>query len=176
LTVVVIALLAGLPAAVVAVGSAWADEPTGRAGAERILAEIGRDSGLDSSTVRRPAEEARKALERANGARSAGDAVHAEQLEALACEWAMVARDMVRTALVEGDAGALQLALGDATVQAERARALLEEAIARRGRAMAELSKLDAGPYPVKAKAKVSLGAKPSPTSSAARNQTYGGQ
>jgi hypothetical protein len=61
-------------------------------------------------------------------------------------------------------------------VQTERARALLEETIARRGRALAELSKLDAGPYPRKPKPTSQPGTRPSPAGSTARDQTYGAQ
>jgi hypothetical protein len=178
LAIAVVGLVAMIPLGIVAVGSASAEQPVGRAGAERVLAEIGRDSGLDAAIVRGPAEHAKKALERANGARSAGDVRHAEQLEALACEWALVARDMVRTGLAEADAAAVELQLGDATVRAERARALLEEAIARRGRALAELENLDAGPAsanPAKTKTKGPPGAKPAPAGSAGRERTYGG-
>jgi hypothetical protein len=167
-----------IPLGIVAVGSAWAEQPVGRAGAERVLAEIGRDSGLDAAIVRGPAEQAKKALERANGARSAGDVRHAEQLEALACEWALVARDMIRTGQAEADAGGVELQLGDATVRAERARALLEEAIARRGRALAELENLDAGPAPAspaKTKATGPSRGRPAPAGSASGAPTYGG-
>ena len=161
-TIAATALLALLPLAAVAVGTASADQPRTRAEAERILAEIDRDSGQQAALVRRPAEQARKALERATGARSSGDSHHAEQLEALACEWALTARDLVRTVLAEADAGAMQIALGDATVRGERARALLEEAIARRGRALAEMEKIDAGPSQSSAKTKTK-GAAPRP-------------
>jgi hypothetical protein len=176
-----LALLAVIALGIVAVGNASADQPEGRAGVERILAEIDRDSGVDAASLtKRPAEEAKKALDRASGARSAGDVRHAEQLEALARQWALLARDLRRTALAEADAGALDQALGDAAVQAERARALLEEAIARRGRALAELEKLDGGASPAStARAKTKgppAGARPRPADSAGRAQTYGAQ
>jgi hypothetical protein len=113
--------------------------------------------------VRIPVEEARRALERAAGARRSGDIRHAELLEGLAREWAETARDVVRAAAVEADAGALELAAADAGLRAERARALLEESIARRGRAEAELEKLtaDAGPFPTQPPAASSAKAKP---------------
>ncbi|HKQ69060.1 MAG TPA: hypothetical protein VJT73_06965, partial [Polyangiaceae bacterium] len=72
------------------------------------------------------------------------------QLEGLAREWAETARDLARANAAEADAGALSAAAADAGVQAERSRALLEEAIGRRGRAEAELEKLsaDGGLFP----------------------------
>src|SRR5215471_18832845 len=91
------------------------------------------DSGkppLFAGVARIPIDEARRALERAAGARSARDVHHAELLEGLAREWAETARDVLRAAAVEADAGALELAAADAGVRAERARALLEESMA----------------------------------------------
>jgi len=72
----------------------------------------------------------------------------------------------VRAAAVEAEAGALEIAAADAGLQAERVRALLEESIARRGRAEAELEKLtaDAGVFPTK----------PPPASSARPKSTKG--
>ncbi len=149
---------------------AFGEELSDKAVAEQILANLPssqtapferNDAGAPAASerpapgselVRVPVEEARRALERAAGARNARDIHHAELLEGLAREWAETARDVLRAAAVEADAGALELAAADAGVRAERARALLEESIARRGRAEAELEKLtaDAGPLPTK--------------------------
>jgi hypothetical protein len=120
-------------------------------------------SSADTNLVRVPVDEARRALERAGGARRSGDIRHAELLEGLAREWAETARDVLRAAAVEADAGALELAAADAGLRAERARALLEESIARRGRAEAELATLsaDAGPFPTKPPPASSAKAKP---------------
>jgi hypothetical protein len=120
-------------------------------------------SSGEPNVVRVPVEEARRALERAAGARRSGDVRHAELLEGLAREWAETARDVLRAAAVEADAGALELAAADAGLRAERARALLEESIGRRGRAEAELDKLtaDAGPFPTKPAPASSAKAKP---------------
>lgn len=81
---------------------------------------------------------ARKALERAHGARSSGDTSHAKQLDGLALEWAETARDLLRAADAEQAATAVADKAREATLQVERARALLEETQARRGRAEAE--------------------------------------
>jgi hypothetical protein len=143
-------ILAGLPAA-----------PP--ASAPRPEADAGAASPSEPSVVRLPVEEARRALDRAAGARRSGDIRHAEQLEGLAREWAETARDTLRAAAVEADAGALELAAAEAGLRAERARALLEESIARRGRAEAELEKLtlDAGVIPTRPPPASSAKAKP---------------
>ena len=99
-----------------------------------------------------PVEQAKSALERAASARRAGDVQHAEMLEGLAREWAETARDLARTVQVETTATAEESAAAQALLRAERARALLEEAISRRGRAESELERLSAsaGPFPPK--------------------------
>mgnify|MGYP000553032247 CR=1 FL=1 len=86
-------------------------------------------------------EKAKAALERAYGARKAGDAAHAHMLEGLALEWAETARDLVRAAAAEQAAGSASDKARESAVRVERARALLEETQARRGRADAELEK-----------------------------------
>jgi hypothetical protein len=145
---------------------AFGEPPSDRAVAEQILAQLAPAasataaaapaasaspaSSSDRALTQAPLDEAKRALERASGARRSGDVRHAEQLEGLAREWAETARDVVRAAAVEADAGALEVAAADAGLRAERARALLEESISRRGRAEAELDKLtsDGGLFP----------------------------
>jgi len=139
----------GIPLASSALGEPASDKVV----TEQILATIETAGSSSAGAITRaPVEEAKRALERASGARRSGDLHHAELLEGLAREWAETARDLVRAASVEGDAGALELAAAEAGVQAERARSLLEEAVARRGRGEAELERLsaDAGPFPTK--------------------------
>jgi hypothetical protein len=91
-----------------------------------------------------PSSEARRALERARGARAAGDVRHAELLEGLAREWAETARDVLRAVEVEREASGLESTAADVATRAQRARALLEEDLARRGRAEAELARVSA--------------------------------
>lgn len=131
--------------------SALAQPASDKATVEQILATAG-SSSADAALLKAPLDEARKALGRADGARRAGDIAHAEMLEGLAREWAETARDLARAASIEADAGALETSASQASLKAERARALLEEAISRRGRAEAELEKLSAsaGPFPPK--------------------------
>jgi hypothetical protein len=92
---------------------------------------------LVASTI----EHAQESLERAHGARAAGDAAHANMLEGLALEWAESARDLLHAASAEQAAASAADKAREAAVRAERARALLEETQARRGRADAELEK-----------------------------------
>lgn len=87
---------------------------------------------------------AKKALERAHGARASGDVPHARVLDGLALEWAETARDLLRAAETEQSAAAVAEKAKEASTQAERARALLEETQARRGRAEAELERATA--------------------------------
>ena len=132
--------------------SALADQVlTDKGVAEQIWAGA-TSSSAAAALLRAPLEEAKKALDRARGARQSGDVSHAELLEGLAREWAEIARDLQRAASIEADAGALESSAAQAALRAERARALLEEAISRRGRAEAELEKLSAGagPFPPK--------------------------
>jgi hypothetical protein len=94
-----------------------------------------------------PVLAAKRALERADSARLAKDLKQAELLEGLAREWAETARDLVIATKAEAEANQVETRAAQVGVQAERQRALLEEAIARRGRAEAELGRIapDAG-------------------------------
>ena len=162
----------------VALGSSALAEPTSdKAIAEQILATAG-SSSAEAALLKTPVDEAKKALDRARGARQAGDLPHAELLEGLAREWAETARDLARAAAMEADAGALASAASEATQRAERARMLLEEAISRRGRAEAELEKLsaDAGPFPPKPPPTAApKGKAPKPRSAPASSAGQGG-
>lgn len=91
-----------------------------------------------------PVRRARKALERAHGARASGDTAHAKMLDGVALEWAETARDLIRAADAEAAATRTATAAKEVAGKAERARALLEETQARRGRAEAELQRLEA--------------------------------
>jgi hypothetical protein len=154
----VLAVALGFPALRLALGEPRSDKEV----AEQILASMAVGAPASSNAAppassdqliaRNPIEEARRALDRSAGARRSGDIRHAELLEGLAREYAETARDVVRAAQLEADAGALEMAAADAGLRAERARALLEESIARRGRAEAELGKLsaDGGLFPTK--------------------------
>lgn len=118
-------------------GSAMARADGDRAETERVIAAVEQDAAAPAA--RDALASSRRALERAQGARDAGDAHHAEQLEALARLWAETARDVLAAAKAEGDAATLQQKVDTTRAQADRQRALVEETISRRGRAEAEL-------------------------------------
>lgn len=93
-----------------------------------------------------PLENAAALLERADDARSAGDHQHAAMLEAVALEWAESGRDLVRAAEAEAEADELAKRAVEVEERLVRARALLEQTVARRGRARARLEELEATP------------------------------
>lgn len=121
--------------------------PGDGATAQGILRDLEAKAAKDADTakvVAEPIKSAKRALERAHGARTAGDEAHARMLDGLALEWAEAARELDRAAAAERVATATSQKANDVRTQAERARALLEETQARRGRAAAELQKAEA--------------------------------
>lgn len=115
--------------------------------AEAILKEIdarAAKSERAAKLVKEPVEKAKKALERAHGARAAGDPGHAAVLDALALEWTETARDLDRAAASEEVAAASAAKARETAAKVERARTLLEETQARRARAAAELERVEA--------------------------------
>lgn len=86
---------------------------------------------------------AKKMLDKATQLRSLNDAARAEMAEDVALEWAETARDLVAAVEDERAADDEGKAAITAATKAERARQLLEEAIARRGRLQAALDALE---------------------------------
>lgn len=117
--------------------------PGDGATAEQILKKLAADAKI-AAVVAEPVKQAKKALERAHGARTAGDTTHARLLDALALEWAHTAEKLAQAAKSEESAVAAQKQAQDAATQLERARTLLEETQARKGRAEAELARAEA--------------------------------
>jgi hypothetical protein len=111
--------------------------------AKDALPSVPATDGRAAKIVAEPVKKAREALERARGARSSGDAKHAADLDGLALEWAEMARDLLRAAGAEDAASAAQKKAQALETQVERARTLLEETQARRGRAAAELERVE---------------------------------
>lgn len=87
---------------------------------------------------------ARKALERASSARKSGDHAHGSQLEALALELSAAAEDLLRTHTAEATAKSAEQKAIDLETRVVRARALVEQAAARRGRASERLRAVEA--------------------------------
>lgn len=93
--------------------------------------------------ARDPIRRAQDALRRGEEARAAGDEHHGQMLEALALEWAGMAEALVRAAEMEAKVAELQRQAAEAETKSIRAKALLEETAARRGRARAKLEQLE---------------------------------
>lgn len=121
--------------------------PGDGATAEQIVKDIEARAARDpksAKVVEAPLASAKKALERAHGARTAGDPAHARMLDGLALEWAETARELERAAAAEDTAQSSAKVARDVATQVERARTLLEETQSRKGRAAAELEKAEA--------------------------------
>lgn len=110
------------------------DQPAAATGPAKSAAKI----------VAEPVAQAKRALQRAHGARAAGDATNARRLDAVALEWAETARTLLRAAAAESAAVEEAKRAREVETKLDRARALLEETQARRGRAAAELERIEA--------------------------------
>lgn len=124
--------------------------------AQGIIRELEAKATKDAEAAKviaEPIKSAKRALERAHGARTSGDQAHGKMLEALALEWAEAARTLDRAAAAERAATAVSRKAHEVLTRAERARALLEETQARRGRAAAELIKVEADAKDAKSRA-----------------------
>lgn len=99
--------------------------------------------GRLAATLARPLANARHALERAAGARAAGDRARANLLDALALEWAETARDLERAVQVESEAERKASEAEALRVQAERTRALVAELVAQKQQLQLELQKVE---------------------------------
>jgi len=96
-----------------------------------------------------PLARARHALERADGARSAGDHEHGALLEALAREWAEGSGDLLRTTAAETEANEQHRRASEAESKARRAHTLIEETVARRARAAETLKAMEGAGVPL---------------------------
>jgi hypothetical protein len=136
--------------------AAHAAGPDPAAEAQSLLTKL--DAPGTRSLVQAPVAKAKAAQQRAQNARGAGDLQHATELDALALTWAQVADDLVRTAEGEKKLAEVQKAVADLEQKAVRTQALIEQTIARRGRAELNLKN---APPPTGPTSK-SEGAKPS--------------
>ena len=118
--------------------------PGDGATAEQLLKKLETLDPKLAAVLVEPVKHAKKALERAHGARTAGDTANARLLDALALEWAKTAEMLTRAAKSEEGASTAQKQARDAATQLERGRTLLEETQARKGRTEAELARVEA--------------------------------
>jgi hypothetical protein len=125
------------PDAKAATPAAEGDEAARGADASRARADVA------AKVVAEPVEQAKRALARAHGARAAGDAAHARRLDALALEWAETAQVLLRASAAEAAAIETARRAREVGTRLDRARTLLEETQARRGRAAAELERVE---------------------------------
>ncbi len=112
--------------------------------AEALLATLSKEpqAQLAADYTRR----ARKALERAATASAQQQAARATLLESLALRLATSARDLLRAIALETQAGQLEAQLAEAQKKTIRARALIEETLARKNRAQAHLTEVESQP------------------------------
>jgi colicin import membrane protein len=114
-----------------------------RAAAEAELAKLEASPearALAKDSIRR----SRHALDRARRARSAGDHRHGAELEALADELVQTGKDLVITAKAEQALAELETRRRELEARTVRARALVEQTVARRGRAAEQLARIQA--------------------------------
>jgi len=137
--------------------------PDPAAEAQRLVTLL--DAPATRTIVADPLAKAKAAQQRAQGARGSGDLHHATELDALALTWAQVADDLVRTAAAEKQLSELQKQVTDLEQKAIRTQALIEQTIARRGRAEQNLTNAETGKPAAKAgAAKPAAGKEPAPT------------
>ncbi|MEI9950965.1 MAG: hypothetical protein WDO74_18810 [Pseudomonadota bacterium] len=152
--------------------AAHAAGPDPAAEAQSLLAKL--DGPETRSLVQAPVAKAKAAQQRAQSARGAGDLQHATELDALALTWAHVADDLVRTAESEKKLADTQKAVADLEQKAVRTQALIEQTIARRGRAEQNLKNLapaasSASAKPSKDPGKATVPAKAKPINQAVK-------
>lgn len=143
----VLAPLLGLPllfAAGLAIASRTGDA---RARSEAALGTLSK-TPAHAWLARESIDPAKRALRRADDARASGDYPHAALLEGLALEHAESGVDLVRAVDAEKKLAQTEKELTELETKITRARALLEETLARRGRARAKLEELEKAPKP----------------------------
>jgi hypothetical protein len=118
--------------------------------AQQLISEL-EGKTEQRSLVDGPLTRARAALNRANQARRQKQLERASVLERIALGWAQLGQLLVKTATLEADATKLETTQNDLDTRLKRARALLEETLARRARAQETLKKLEQPAAPIPA-------------------------
>jgi len=90
-----------------------------------------------------PLQRSRSALNRAAQAKQLGRQEQSAVLERVALSWAQLGQLLLKTAALEAEASKLETLQNDLDIRIKRARALLEETLARRARAQETLKKLE---------------------------------
>ena len=112
--------------------------PDPAAETQRLLSKL--DVPATRSIVQDPVAKAKAAQQRAQNALGSGDLQHATELSVLALTWAQVADDLVRAAEAEKQLSELQKTVTELEQKAVRSQALIEQTIARKGRAEQNLA------------------------------------
>jgi hypothetical protein len=115
--------------------------------ARRLLAALGADEA-PSPFVARAVDQAKRALERADALGADAAPKYRELLQQTGLDWAEVARYLSRTLAAEQAADAVEAGLSKVQTDLVRAHAAVEQAMARLGRARAEIETLQAGARP----------------------------
>ena len=110
--------------------------------AEALIREV-TASPESASVAAQPIERAKDALRRSSEARGGGDSAHSALLDSLGLEWAQTARDLHRAVRAERQLAEVQKQVGDTEQKLTRAKALLDDTVARRGRAQHKLKTLE---------------------------------
>jgi chromosome segregation ATPase len=153
---------------------ALAAGPDPAAEAQRLVTLL--DTPATRTIVADPLAKAKAAQQRAQSARGAGDLHHATELDALALTWAQVADDLLRTASAEKKLSDLQKQVADLEQKAVRTQALIEQTIARRGRAEQNLNNAEVAKPAAKAAASKPAAASASKDSAPSKASKPGGQ
>lgn len=155
-------------------GFARATGPDPGGEAKRLVTLL--DAPATRTIVADPLAKAKAAQQRAQNARGAGDLHHATELDALALTWAQVADDLVRTAAAEKKLAELQKQVTELEQKAVRTQALIEQTIARRGRAEQNLASAEATKPVAKAASPAAAPSKAPAATSPAKNGKAGGK
>lgn len=140
-------LTLGATLTLLAAGAAAAVVSSTRSNAEDALAAV--TANPDAARVARvQVAKAKDALERGNQARLAGDTAHAALFDDLAFEWAGTAKALARAAELEARAAEVEKQAAELEARAKRALTLIEQTVARRGKALRRLQELGVEPEP----------------------------
>ena len=154
-------------------GLAHAAGPDPAAAAQRLLTLL--DAPATRILVADPLAKAKAAQQRAQNARGSGDLRHSTELDQLALTWAQVAEDLVRTAAAEKQLSEVQKQVSELEQKAVRTQALIEQTIARRGRAEQNLANAETAKPAGKATPTKTTPTKPTKVPAAAKAPGAGG-
>lgn len=143
LVLIVVLAALGLPALTRSVNAQ--PGPDARQSALALLESVAQEPERDRQLVAQLVSRARAALDRAETALAAKRPSEAAQLHALALTWARTSRALLDADARENQLHSQQEHLAELQQQLARMRALLEETLARLGRARVSLEKLTSG-------------------------------